>query len=316
MRYHRATRLLAVPAAAALLLSSGCTASHRNPPPGATTTGLIAWLDSPATPPTPPGPPSVPTARPCTATDLPASTTFEPTQGLSQAESYLIHLPNTATTPCTLPSDASLLYTDQHGRTQLLPTDHAAIANPGGPAGPATIGPGQTATLTVVISHACTGDPVSYQGISVEQSGKRIPVPGLSLGGTCSTVHIGRWQPPQPPPSPPPSLRYGALSAQLDPPASSHPGATLDYVLTLANPTTHPVPLDPCPVYQETIYKQQATYRLNCTAGSIPAGGSLRFSMRITVPPYTPAGHTRITWTILEADGPSTTASAPIDVIE
>jgi hypothetical protein len=190
-----------------------------------------------------------------------------------------------------------------------------SIGPPAG--GPATIAPGESATLLISISHACNGDTgptVTYQGIVLVQDGKQIAVPGLTLTGTCATVEIGFWQPPQQPDVVPPPLQYGTLQALIDAPATAHAGDTVDYVVSLTNPGTASVSLQPCPVYRESLYKASVTYLLNCPAAGLPPGATVRFAMRMTVPAYTPAGHYHLAWTIVETGGDSATASAPIDI--
>jgi Protein of unknown function (DUF4232) len=305
------------------LLGAACTAPARpDPAPGSpastapSTVAPIAWLDAPTPAPSAAGPSTLVTTRPCSAGDLPATATYAQTGGISQSESDLIQLRNAGTSPCTLGAGPDLLYTDQHGQVRPLPTDHAGIASGGGSAGPATIAPGETAALLVVFSHGCGAGQLSYQGIMLVQAGKRIPVPRLRLTGTCPTVHIGSWQPPQQSTPVPPSLHQGTLAALIDAPATVRAGAVLDYQVTLANPDAAAVPLDPCPVYQESIYKLSATYLLNCPSGGIPPGSSTRFAMRITVPTSVPPGHYRLAWAIVEAGGESATASAPIDITQ
>jgi hypothetical protein len=172
--------------------------------------------------------------------------------------------------------------------------------------------------LLVVFSHACQAAQRTYQGIVLVQANKRIPVPGLQLTGTCPTVDIepNAWRPPQQPNPIPPRLKYGNVLALVDAPAMVRAGAVLDYLVTLTNPSPTAVPLDPCPVYRESIYKLFITYQLNCPPGGIPPNGSIRFAMRITVPTYAPAGHDRLTWAIVETGGESAVASAPINITQ
>jgi hypothetical protein len=199
------------------------------------------------------------------------------------------------------------------GQLRPLPTDQQA---PVQGVGPATIAPGQTATLSVVISHACDTAQLSYDGIVLVQAGKQIAVPGLQLTGTCPTVHVGAWQPPQRPDPIPPRLQYGTLRALVDAPATAHAGDPIDYVVTLTNPGPATVAFSPCAVYRESIYKLSLTYLLNCPPAGLAPGDSIRFALRITASAYTPAGPTTIRWTIVEPGGESATASAPIEITQ
>jgi hypothetical protein len=322
-RHHNLPTAVSVVLAA--LLASACT-DHAGQSPAPASAGSttpvaaapIAWLDAP-TPAPSAGGPSIPApARPCTPGDLPATATYEQTGGISQSDSDLIQLRNVGPSPCTLDKNPQLLYTDQHGQVRPLPTgqwDPAAPSPGASPTrSPATIAPSETATLLVIFSHGCGAAQRTYQGIVLVQASKRIPVPGLQLTGTCPTVDIDAWRPPQQPDPIPTRLRYGNLVALVDAPATVRAGAVLDYIVTLANPGSTAVPLDPCPVYRESIYKLSITYQLNCPSGGIPASGSIRFAMRITVPAYAPAGHDRLAWAIVESGGESAAASAPINI--
>ena len=82
-----------------------------------------------------------------------------------------------------------------------------------------------------------------------------------------------------------PPIPASSLTAKLNIQGSTSPGGTLTYLVTLSNPSPKAIALDPCPSYTESIgYKTpfQQTFLLNCAAvGSIPAGGSLTFEMRL-----------------------------------
>jgi hypothetical protein len=290
----------------AAVLVAACTAPRTTPLAQNTP---IAWLDAPTAPPTAPGPPTPAAARTCTAADLPATTTFREGNGISQSVSYIVELRNVGPSACTLDTRPQLTRTDVQGQTRTVPT-----APWGTSTSPATIAPGETASVLIVWQHGCDGATLTYEGISLVEAGKRIAVPGLTLSGTCPTVALGMWQPPQEADPTPPPLRFGTVGALLDAPATAHAGETLDYVVTLTNPSQATLPLAPCPVYREMIYKQMLTYLLNCPAAGLPAGGSVRFAMRIAVPDYTPTGHYRLQWMIVEAGGESAAASAPVDV--
>jgi hypothetical protein len=311
--------LCAAIAATTVLLTAACTPGPGNQAPStpissAPMTNTIAWLDSPAAIPTEPAPTPPPIERPCTAADLPATTTFEYSPGISQSMGFTIYVQNVGPSACTVTGDPVLYSADAQGHEQVVPVTRSDWAD-----GPATIAPGERARLLVIFRHSCEGalDQYQYRSIEVVQSGRRISVPGLSASGSCPAVDLGRWLLPLPPPGPAPTLRYGSLVPLLDVPATVSAGATLDYVVTLNNPTPAAITLRPCPVYREQVFKQVDTYLLNCDApgaGTVPAGGSLRFAMRATVSAYTPQGGQRLTWTILEPDGTSATASANIVV--
>jgi len=305
MRTRHSAALLAV------VLAAACTGPSPAPESDtATGSAPVTWLDAPT--PTPGPVAQSPTqVRPCGASDLPATATYARTGGVSQSDSDVIELRNAGASACTPDADARLEYTDEGGQVRALPTDRTGPPT----RTPATIAPGETATLPVIISHACDAAPLSYQGIVLIEAGTRIPVPGLRLTGTCPTVHLGAWQPPQRPDPIPAHLAYGGVQALVDAPVSVRAGAVLDYTVTLTNLGSASLSFEPCPVYQESLYKVSVSYRLNCPSGGLAAGGSVRFAMRIPVPDYAPAGRYLLDWTIVEAGGTSATGSAPIDVV-
>ena len=76
-------------------------------------------------------------------------------------------------------------------------------------------------------------------------------------------------------------------------------GESLDYVVELANTGTADVTFDPCPAYAEALGGTRADYRLNCAAAAlIPAGGSVRFAMRLDVDADVPSGPAKLVWSL------------------
>jgi hypothetical protein len=103
----------------------------------------------------------------------------------------------------------------------------------------------------------------------------------------------------------------GALSVQLNMPASVTRGQVVSYSVNLSNTTAAAVSLSPCPSYTEhmsqpqglTVSKVQSTFLLNCqVASSVPADGSLTFQMEIRVPANWRVGPAKFLWN-LEVDG-------------
>ena len=144
-------------------------------------------------------------------------------------------------------------------------------------------------------------------------NGITVTVSGLSLSGSCPTLSLDTWR-NTPVDQPPVPRRFGQLTAELTTPATVRRGATLDYVVTLTNTGPDAVSLDPCPAYHEEFFKHMESYQLNCAPGTIPAGGSVRFAMRIGVVSFTPPGPTRLTWALIEPAGDSAAASTTVDV--
>jgi hypothetical protein len=103
---------------------------------------------------------------------------------------------------------------------------------------------------------------------------------------------------PDPPSSP--------LTARINGPTTASAGHTLNYTVTLANPSSSDVQLSPCPAYDEYVGSGTTVwvatvlhYYLNCDATTvIPAGGSLTFEMRLALPANQPAGTAKFGWDV------------------
>jgi hypothetical protein len=166
--------------------------------------------------------------------------------------------------------------------------------------------------------------PVAAIGGGTRPDGPRplgpvpVPVPWVSAPGVVATYPTPPPGQSQPAVSVPPRY-YQALHASITAPARAKFGSTIEYVVTLTNPTDRPVTLDPCPVYVEGIWTSVETHPLNCAPGSIPAGGSVEFGMRIQVPGQgpnfpDPDGVAHLSWAIAESGELDATASADIAV--
>lgn len=93
------------------------------------------------------------------------------------------------------------------------------------------------------------------------------------------------------PPPVPAQSPLQELSATIeDAPENVVPGETIEFVVTIRNPTARAVELDPCPAYlrsfgESSISVGPVVSLLNCDeADPIPAHGAERFEMRIGVP--------------------------------
>jgi hypothetical protein len=106
-----------------------------------------------------------------------------------------------------------------------------------------------------------------------------------------------RFAPPKARPGTP-----GTLQARISLPPSAGAGATINYTVTLANPTDVAVRLDPCPSYTEDV----RSFALNCdTVHAIPPHGRIDFAMSLQLPEkYTRAGLVKIVWRLNDPTGP------------
>ena len=62
-----------------------------------------------------------------------------------------------------------------------------------------------------------------------------------------------------------------AFTVIVQAPTTYRLGTDLHYTVVLTNGNDTAVPLDPCPVYTQRLWKLELTYRLNCAPRSIPA---------------------------------------------
>lgn len=97
-----------------------------------------------------------------------------------------------------------------------------------------------------------------------------------------------------------PRFQYLPVSLSIDAPKSVKRGSTLVYYVTIRNDsTTTDYPLTPCPDYIEILglKKAIAEYALNCRpVGDVRPGASVRFEMRLQIPPTMPVGLTSLRW--------------------
>jgi len=310
-RRHRLRRLLgmftgivvviAVPVAVRL----GMVAPAEPTP--APSPSVVAWLNEPTTP----GeleatePPERPAARPCAAEDVAAQAVVGDTEGAGGHILTTIRLGNASSSRCTLSGTMSLAG---------IRTERGTIIdNVGWKQYPATIDPGEEARVDLETSYMCDGAQKQYHDIVMKVLGRSFPLAGLRLGSTCP-VRAGDWYVQIDAPTPEP--RYAGLTATIQAPATVVRGSTVDYVVTLTNPGTTAVRLDPCPVYLEQLWKNVAYYRLNCAAGEIGAGASVRFAMRLRIDAETPLGPTRLQWNLAETAGSTAEATVPVEVTQ
>ncbi|MDQ1742797.1 MAG: hypothetical protein QOE23_1136 [Pseudonocardiales bacterium] len=103
-----------------------------------------------------------------------------------------------------------------------------------------------------------------------------------------------------------PAGGLGSLVPGFSVPRRVRSGQTLDYSVTLTNPTSVAVSLDPCPSYRQSLIDllklpdkkgSTSTGRLNCAAApaSVPAHGSITFRLRLETAGV-PAGDRRLVW--------------------
>jgi hypothetical protein len=167
--------------------------------------------------------------------------------------------------------------------------------------------PGADAVLAVDWRNWCvpptTGAPRPPRAIQLDlpDGGGSIDVnynavPACEAPADATSVGVRPFQ-PAPLPSTPPWTST-ALQATIAP-VTARRGETVQYVVELHNPSAVPVSFATCPLLVQMLAPagRPEARSLNCAdAGSLPAGGSLRFAMRIQVPPDAPAGRNGLFW--------------------
>ena len=125
-----------------------------------------------------------------------------------------------------------------------------------------------------------------------------VPADGLTLG--CGLRETDFFDPELPRPEP--VLPLAGLHASLSLPRSVVRGSSLDFVVTLTNPTSRSITLQPCPAFVEaeiSAVPVKQVYALNCsTVRTLAPGVSRRFAMRLALPAAVPVGPLRVTWSL------------------
>ncbi|HKT04279.1 MAG TPA: hypothetical protein VJT31_32545, partial [Rugosimonospora sp.] len=201
----------------------------------------------------------------------------------------------------------------------VVPPDSALLAVP----------PGGAATLDLDWRNWCLprapGTPVPPRAIRLTLAGGGTvdagydAVPPCTAPATPTTLGVRPFQPAPLPPTPP--WTSTVLQATIQPLTGTRlagrPGATVRFAVQLHNPGTTPVPFQRCPLVAELLAPagQPEVYRLNCpAAGALPAGGSLRFEMRVRVPAGAPAGDNGLFWRLDPTGGEGPEAVSRVTV--
>jgi hypothetical protein len=324
MRRRYARRLLArisigfgvaLATTAAALTPSLLAQDQPQPPPGRS---VIPFVDLPPVDPPAPVLQTRPILDPCRPADL-EDWNVEVGGALGRQIYEARAKLRTDAAACTLtgsPGLAGLL----GGKVKAIaatPTDPTDPPDPHIVAGsmPATLEPGEGVAVTFDTHSGCLdGRPETvYTSVRLLFGGYDVVLTGTDINATCG-VGIGRWYRV----APEPVDRTADLQSTITAPATARLGADLDFVVTLSNPTGEPIALDPCPSYLATVgieLKNGIVRRLNCVDPTgrtrvIPAGGSLTFAIRLSLPAPEPGlsstvtGPTTLDWIL--ADGPTT----------
>jgi hypothetical protein len=146
-------------------------------------------------------------------------------------------------------------------------------------------------------------------------------VPPCENPASASTVGVRPFQPAPLPATPP--WTSTVTQARIEPlsggtgPLTGRRGETVGFSVLLLNPSSTPVSFERCPLVIQMLAPagQPEVHPLNCrAAGELPAGGSLRFEMRIQIPVSAPAGDNGLFWQLDPTGAHGPEASSRITV--
>lgn len=137
------------------------------------------------------------TARSCTAGDLSPTAKAGPATGAGGHTLNVVRLTNGSSSTCTLAGFPDLIATDAGTgtRTSLHPKQGTYFDAASGKRYPATIKPGEDASVDIETASGCNGgmgQPQRYRDVALVVAGRQYPVPGLSLQTWCP-VAVGAW---------------------------------------------------------------------------------------------------------------------------
>lgn len=279
--------------------------------PAAPPARVVPWLDQPASPypvvqltPSPP-----PLLRSCQSADL--QVVGVTTSAAAGTLITGVSLRNRSGSGCTVSGYPRLAGLGPTGVWRSIAAVQSGVGNSMTAQVPATLAPGQSTRAVIWTSDGCSAinRPNFVPTPTVLQTYRQLAI-GLPGGGWLSTTAsintvCGVWvflfstPSAEPVPSPGP---YAGLTATLTLPSTVRSGTTVDYVVTLSNPTDRTIRFDPCPVYTEGGYANgqfHQTYRLNCAAApAVPAHGAVRFAMRLHLPAIPTPTAAKFLWTL------------------
>jgi hypothetical protein len=229
-----------------------------------------------------------------------------------------IRFTNITGNPCSIHGVPDVRLTDGRGfRIDLTQRASTTSTDPG----PALLPPGADDAVTIGLQWANWCGPLTQPltvrvnlpdggnvaAVQPDPSTGFRGVPPCEDAAAGSTLTLDPAQGAAAPQTPAPSA---ALSAELRTPPTAVAGATLEYEVTLTNPTGAAVPLDPCPSYTESLGTVTRAFILNCSAApKIDPGASVTFAMRLDIPAGTPAGPVTLDW---QAGGPAAGADIAV----
>lgn len=282
----------------ALVLPLAC--SGGSPAMSSNGAAVIPWVDRQGTPNSLAS--SVHAGRPCTAADLVVAVGRA---GAFHAEATQeLELRNQAADACYLAGVPQSQLADVTTQTRVdsgrfatqrvdLAAGQSALVLVGAPVGcPASANPVLSAKLRVTLPN-----------------GDVMPVQGARINTECGPANVMEFNAIIPPPASPGPLSN--LRPAVNAPQSAARGTVLTFNVTIQNTSATTIDYSPCPSYTEGISNiagpiLQRTLLLNCSAaGSIGAGATLVYEMKLLLPSSVSPGATKLFWHLEVPDGKS-----------
>lgn len=301
-------------------LVAGSASSVPSNGAAASESGLVAWVDRPAAHYVAPSPSLPPAdARPCAAQDVRASS-GQVGAGLGNTN-LPVSLVNVSTSACSLAGYPTLVGVDAKGGHHVIAVDRGSYFGDPGP--PGNIEPGGDGSVNISGADACdaalTGQRIYPTLLVGLPDGGRVAIDGRQFDTICG-VFVSAFGVPSLA-APPSEISPLPVTAAISAPATVAAGTTLAFVVTLTNPTGADFSLRPCPSYEEFVGSGSSgqwvatirDYFLNCDAvRAVPAGGSLRFEMKLALPADQPQGFAKFGWSFQGDGGPWANAALEV----
>lgn len=283
------------------------------------TASAIPWRNAPAVEYPEPTWPARPDATPCQAADL----TFKGKEnnGAGGTLFTILSYANSGAARCTLAGRPTLTGRNSRtGATETVTVKTQTMMPLNPDQVPATIDPGEKAELIIETYGGCLDGraETTYSRLRLHlPDGAGDLTPSVSINSTCG-VGLSEWHRPRAVDT---SIdRLAALTVSLEVPERVRVGSPLDFVVILHNGTAADIALSPCPNYlmylQVKVKLGGGSHQLNCQVSAVPAGGEVRFAMRVDLPNVADLiGATKVVWT-MDANGPDgpPTATAPVTI--
>ncbi len=181
---------------------------------------------------------------------------------------------------------------------------------------PLALGAGAEALLVLSARADCAsaaGDIANQMNLQLVEGEPPREAHGIELPVNCGRPSLVAFEPREPEPAPRSDDPLSFLEATWKGPDAAPAGSTMEYVVTLTNPTGADISLDRCPSYTQFAHKSEETLLLNCAAvPTIKAGEAESFAVRLALPRSPEPSVIKISWQLEVADGTFTGAEISV----